>query len=926
MRLSDAALGVNGDERSPGSHNDDESDHLYYPIKRGSGERSKRRDHYKWIMIGTEWKRCAVNQENESPASKSSVHKEHDLGNEENQILPPDDSNGDIESGDDKEDEVHTPSVQNSPPRNPKIKSSPNITPKSMSKKRKRGREPEFDSEGYASSITGYLSVVSESAQSPIRNNKRQLEDNAETEIIEIIESRPDTHGIDLEVEMDEEVAEEQPTMVMHPKYWKESEPAQVPQSPISNHNANNKETDCRPETHGMDLDLKMDEEQSAVVNPMVMHPKYSFDLEAGDFSDVHYCPEKVDINDMYDIGIQCTFISDLNEHHIHLRQEYDKLKAENLELRGLNQRLIELLRKIKESQQRQQQNEEEESKQNIEETSRGKTTNMHSHSTSLDQYPGVTVLDDVTTGSISPWNTVASFDLAVRDSYTSVGNTTNTPNEEIPQKHWKSLSPHSDLNVAMNAVNAQKEAEPIDEYNEREIVGENVQLQSTTGMRENVQLQITLLEEVEDHMAMEDFPSLNVLPLFGAGTRDSCVSVTNTQNDEESQLSHCDNSVDKAPLRHSKSNNAIDAHSERGSNAESTNAVISKSPIIGYEVGEHDMMGERDILVQLQDALQTLRHDINDSEPFSEPITETEFVDFQSRLKSMSEPMTDLANDFHSELLKNAVSKLNKSLADFERLENDGIYQRDRLIEILDWIIHQIDDLLNGMHRKRICSAQKQSDDGTSDKIPLCGPESDRDLLFPQFVYDKQDGKSTGNTENIQLTPSPTWEFNANIPFVKRIEIDGNWFNRKPRAVIEWEGKEIKRKFADFKWLWKMLLLNSSSDRIVPDYPNDIPESMWPEGYLRRRKRELNLFLMQCHSLPWIHDYSVYESVFLEIDKKEWKKKRNEFDQRIIKRINQNGISKSTYVKGEEVVAGPNADANSGLWSSGLWRSGLWV
>ena len=140
-----------------------------------------------------------------------------------------------------------------------------------------------------------------------------------------------------------------------------------------------------------------------------------------------------------------------------------------------------------------------------------------------------------------------------------------------------------------------------------------------------------------------------------------------------------------------------------------------------------------------------------------------------------------------------------------------------------------------------------------------------------------------------IKETPKETpggIEFDANFPIVKRIEITGRWFNKKPRAVIEWNGEEFKRKMDDFKWLWRMLLLNSSIDRVVPDYPNDIPESLWPEGYLRRRKRELNLFLMQCHSLPWIKNYKVYYDTFLEINKAEWKRKRNEFDQRMIHRI----------------------------------------
>merc|ERR1719242_2800625 len=136
--------------------------------------------------------------------------------------------------------------------------------------------------------------------------------------------------------------------------------------------------------------------------------------------------------------------------------------------------------------------------------------------------------------------------------------------------------------------------------------------------------------------------------------------------------------------------------------------------------------------------------------------------------------------------------------------------------------------------------------------------------------------------------TPGQLMEFEKDFPFVDKIEIDGNWFNKKPRAVIIWRDRKLKRKMADFKWLWRMLLLNSSAERVVPDYPNDIPESMWPQGYLRRRKRELNLFLMQCHSLPWIHDYGVYIDVFLEIDKKEWKRKRNAFDSETIQSINR--------------------------------------
>merc|ERR1719433_1200838 len=135
--------------------------------------------------------------------------------------------------------------------------------------------------------------------------------------------------------------------------------------------------------------------------------------------------------------------------------------------------------------------------------------------------------------------------------------------------------------------------------------------------------------------------------------------------------------------------------------------------------------------------------------------------------------------------------------------------------------------------------------------------------MLFPQFVFDKDDGKRSrdeaepgtphhaGNhneynerypnhlNEESKTTPGQLLEFEKDFPFVDKIEIDGNWFNKKPRAIIIWRDRKLKRKMADFKWLWRMLLLNSSAERVVPDYPNDIPESMWPQGYLRRRKRE---------------------------------------------------------------------------------------
>jgi len=156
--------------------------------------------------------------------------------------------------------------------------------------------------------------------------------------------------------------------------------------------------------------------------------------------------------------------------------------------------------------------------------------------------------------------------------------------------------------------------------------------------------------------------------------------------------------------------------------------------------------------------------------------------------------------------------------------------------------------------------------------------------MRFPELLYGQHAPNGQQGTEESKSKSSV--QFDADFPIVRRISIVGNWFNKKPRAMIEWNGREFGRKMSDFKWFWRMLSPNSSIERVVPDYPSDIPESLWPDGYLRRRKRELNLFLMQCHSLPWIRKYKLYKDVFLEPDKKRWKAKRNEFDQLMMKRI----------------------------------------
>jgi len=210
------------------------------------------------------------------------------------------------------------------------------------------------------------------------------------------------------------------------------------------------------------------------------------------------------------------------------------------------------------------------------------------------------------------------------------------------------------------------------------------------------------------------------------------------------------------------------------------------------------------------------------------------------------------------------------------------------------------------------------------------CGSPSRQNILFPELTYsqmdalqlsdevDDMDSKADIAMEAVEATrggPAVSADsegvrddkiFDGEFPTILKIEIDGNWFNKKARAVIEWRGDTFKRKMADFKWLSRMLLLNTSDDRVAPEYPEEIPSALWRRGYLNKRKKELNLYLMQCHSMPWIRRYRVYRDVFLETDKKTWKQKRNRFNRNMMQRIKENRV---TYRPDLDVVVGTSSD-----------------
>ena len=165
-----------------------------------------------------------------------------------------------------------------------------------------------------------------------------------------------------------------------------------------------------------------------------------------------------------------------------------------------------------------------------------------------------------------------------------------------------------------------------------------------------------------------------------------------------------------------------------------------------GPDDGDYMEVEERDILNQLQDDLLQLRQDINDSQQSAK----AEYKNCKVRLESMCEPLGDLANDFESEVLKDALNKLNKSVNDINNLQDMELYQHGPLANIVESNIDDIDDLLNGLAniQKGKKQQKQQNKNGQTEPVPVCGTAAETDYKFPELVYDGDDGKNNDNND----------------------------------------------------------------------------------------------------------------------------------------------------------------------------------
>jgi len=157
-------------------------------------------------------------------------------------------------------------------------------------------------------------------------------------------------------------------------------------------------------------------------------------------------------------------------------------------------------------------------------------------------------------------------------------------------------------------------------------------------------------------------------------------------------------------------------------------------------------------------------------------------------------------------------------------------------------------------------------------------GNDNELDMKYPDLISQNPSSNPNSTKFDKDIWPNSFLQFDIECPRIKTIEIKGHWYNKYPVCTIEYDTKTFERKLKYFRWLWVTLRAHAWYDKLVPDFPYDIPESHWPEGYLRRRKKELNLFLQQCYNIEWIREHEAFKDIFLEDDNEKFNEKRKKY------------------------------------------------
>ena len=108
----------------------------------------------------------------------------------------------------------------------------------------------------------------------------------------------------------------------------------------------------------------------------------------------------------------------------------------------------------------------------------------------------------------------------------------------------------------------------------------------------------------------------------------------------------------------------------------------------------------EHDILRQLVADLKCLHGGIN-----FDVSARSEYERCQIRMDGMCEPLSDLALDFESEVLQNALNSIREAVGKIYNLGQAGLYDHGLLIDVIQTNIGQIEQMLN-------CHVTKEDDD----------------------------------------------------------------------------------------------------------------------------------------------------------------------------------------------------------------------
>merc|ERR1712113_1255985 len=108
-----------------------------------------------------------------------------------------------------------------------------------------------------------------------------------------------------------------------------------------------------------------------------------------------------------------------------------------------------------------------------------------------------------------------------------------------------------------------------------------------------------------------------------------------------------------------------------------------------------------------------------------------------------MCEPLNDLALDFESEILQNALDTIKESVHKIDEYELQKMFVHGPLAEIVESNIDQMDDLLNSKQKQNEFEAQKVSMSVSQNENEIM------EMKFPELIFDAKDGGNNQNDEN---------------------------------------------------------------------------------------------------------------------------------------------------------------------------------